>query len=112
MNDQDGRIIEGSGNVFADLGMHDADQLMIQAELTHLVHAELRDRHITAEEAARRLGIDAAEATRLIAGDFVRLPTERLLHLLTALDHDIDIVVRPRSVSGSHARLRVVSADT
>jgi predicted XRE-type DNA-binding protein len=103
------RIIEGSGNVFDDLGLKDADELLICAELTHLVHAALRDRGITPSEAARLLGLEEAQAAQLIAGRFVRFSTERLLHLLTALDRDVDIVVRPRPAGQSRARLRVVS---
>ena len=110
MAEPDERIIEGSGNVFADLGLKEADELLVSAELTHLVHAEFRDRHITPIEAARLLGIQESEAAQLIAGRFVRFSTERLLHLLTALDRDVEIVVRPRSANRSRARLRVVSA--
>jgi predicted XRE-type DNA-binding protein len=110
MTDSEDQIIEGSGNVFADLRLNDPDELLICAELTHLVHAELRDRRIAPAEAARLLGLDEAEAAQLIAGRFVRFSTERLLHLLTALDRDVDIVVRPRPAGQSRARLRVVSA--
>ncbi len=110
MTESDEQIIEGSGNVFADLGLADADELLVCAELTHLVHAELRDRHSTSFEAARLLGIEENEAAQLMAGRFVRFSTERLLHLLTRLDRDVDIVVRPRPAGQSRARLRVVSA--
>jgi predicted XRE-type DNA-binding protein len=109
MTESKEQIIEGSGNVFADLGMKDADELLICAELTHLVHAELRDRRIAPPEAARLLGLEEAEAAQLVAGRFVRFSTERLLHLLTALDRDVDIVVRPRPARQAQARLRVVS---
>lgn len=110
MIESDKRIVEGSGNVFADLGLKDADELLICAELTHLVHAELRDRRIAPAEAARLLGPEEADAAQLIAGRFVRFSTERLLRLLTALDRDVDIVVRPRPAGRAQARLRVVSA--
>ena len=110
MIESDEQIIEGSGNVFADLGLKDADEMLVCAELTHLIHAELRDRHITASEAAQLLGLEEAEAAQLIAGRFVRFSTERLLHLLTALDRDVDIVVRPRPAGQHRAKLRVVSA--
>jgi predicted XRE-type DNA-binding protein len=110
MVESEERIVEGSGNVFADLGSRDADELLVCAELTHLVHAELRDRNLTPAGAARLLGLKEAEAAQLIAGRFDRVPTERLLQLLTALDRDVDIVVRPRSIGHSRARLRVVTA--
>jgi hypothetical protein len=62
------------------------------------------------------LGLQEAEAAQLPAGRFVHLPTERLLYplkrplyLLTALDRDVDIVVRPRPAGQVRAKLRVVS---
>jgi predicted XRE-type DNA-binding protein len=109
MANNEEQIIEGSGNVFADLGMSDADELLVCAELSHLIHVELRRRKLTPNAAARLLDIDIAEAQQLIAGHFVRSPTDHLLHLLTALDRDVDIVVRPRAPSQSRPRLRVVS---
>ncbi len=105
MADSENQIIEGSGNVFADIGLPDADELLITAELTHLVHAALRDRHLEPAEAARLLGLEEAVAAKLIAGRFVRLSTERLLHLLTSLGRDVDIVVRPRPAGQAQARL-------
>jgi predicted XRE-type DNA-binding protein len=110
MAESDNRIIEGGGNVFADLGLEDADELLVCAELTYLIHVELRERHITSSEAARLLGLEEAEAAQLMTGRFVRFPTERLLRLLTALDRDVDIVVRPRPAGQPRAKLRVVSA--
>lgn len=110
MTDNDERIIEGSGNVFADLGLPDADELLVRAELTHLVHAELRDRQIAPFEAARLLGIEESEASQLAAGRFVNVSTEGLMRLLTGLGHDVDIVVRARPAGHSRARLRVVNA--
>lgn len=109
MNEPEEQVIEHGGNVFADLGLTDADELLVRAELTHLIHAELRDRHLKPAGAARLLGLEEAEAEQLIAGRFIRFPTERLLHLLTALDRDVEIVVRPRPAGESRARLRVVS---
>ena len=47
MTESEERIVEGSGNVFADLGLRDADELLVCAELSHLIHAEPRDRHLT-----------------------------------------------------------------
>lgn len=104
MAEPDEQIIEGSGNVFADAGLEDADELLVDAALTHLVHTELRDRHLAPAEAARRLGIQEAEVAQLVAGRFIRFSTERLLHLLTALDRDGD------RGAASASRLRVVSA--
>ncbi|HME23338.1 MAG TPA: XRE family transcriptional regulator [Acetobacteraceae bacterium] len=109
MADTNEQIIDGSGNVFADLGLADADELLVQAELVHLVHAELRRRGLKPAAAAVLLGIAKDDAAQIINGQFAHLPTDRLLHLLTLLDQDVEIVVRPRQAGQSRARLRVVS---
>src|ERR1700722_6448950 len=77
MVDSEERIVDGSGNVFADLGSSDADELLVCAELTHLIHAELRYRNLTPAGAARLLGLKEAEAAQLVAGRFARVPTEQ-----------------------------------
>ena len=110
MTDANEQVIAGSGNVFADLGLEDADELLVHAELVHLVHSELRRRRLNSGAAAGLLGIATDEAEQIISGRFVNLPTERLLHFLTMLDQDVEIVVRPRQAGQSRARLRVVSA--
>ena len=109
MTDQDEQIIEGSGNVFADLGLSDADELLLSAELTHVIHTELRDRHATPVQAAGLLGVTEPEAQQLLEGRFVRFSAERLLHFLTALGRDVDIVVRPHPSAQPRARLHMVS---
>ena len=75
MTDADEQAIAGSGNVFADLGLEDADELLVQAELVHLVHSELRRRRLKPERlpdcsASRRmkpsrLSADALSTCRL-----------------------------------------------
>ena len=101
MESDDTAVECGSGNVFADLGLPDADAHLVKAEPVSRIDDILRARGITQAEASRLLGLSRHDMSRLLRGDFREYSLERLFRLLTALGCDIDIVIRqPRSVGG------------
>ncbi len=111
MTTSDSAVERGSGNVFADLDLPDADTHLLKAELVGRIDAIVRRRTITQTEAARLLGLSQPDVSRLLRGDFREYSLERLLRLLTALGRDIDIVIRqPRSDTAG--RLRIAAAET
>ena len=104
-------VEHGSGNVFADLGLPDADAHLLKAGLVVRIDAIIRRRGLTQTEAARLLGLSQPDVSRLLRGDFREYSLERLLRLLTTLGRDVDIVIRrPRSANGG--RLRIAAAET
>ena len=104
-------VEHGSGNVFADLGLPDADPHLLKAGLVARIDAIVRRRGLTQTEAARLLGLSQPDVSRLLRGDFRDYSLERLLRLLTTLGRDVDIVIRrPRSADGG--RLRIAAAET
>ena len=110
MSTSDSAVEHGSGNVFADLGLPDADTHLLKAELVSRIDTIVRQRGITQTEAARLLGLSQPDVSRLLRGDFRQYSLERLFRLLTALGRDIDIVVRqPRSATGG--KLRIVETE-
>ena len=112
MNDSDTTIERGSGNVFADLELPDADSLLVKAELVTRIDAIIRRRGITQAEAGRILGLSQPDVSRLLRGDFHEYSLERLLRLLARLGRDIEIVIRrPRSPANS-GTLRIAAAET
>ena len=111
MTASDSAVATGGGNVFADLGLADADARLVKAELVTRIDAIVRQRGITQAEAGRLLGLSQPDVSRLLRGDFREYSLERLLRLLTALGRDIDIVVRrPRSAAAG--KLRVAALET
>ena len=111
MTTSDTAIEHGSGNVFTDLDLPDAEAHLLKAELVTRIDAIVRQRGITQTEAARILGLSQPDVSRLLRGDFREYSLERLLRLLTALGRDIDLVIRqPRSATGG--RLRIAAAET
>ena len=88
------KIERGSGNVFADLGIPDADAHLLKAELVTRIDRIIRQRGLKQVEAAKLLGLSQPDVSRLLRGNFREYSMERLLRLLTTLGRDVDIVIR------------------
>ena len=76
----------GSGNVFADLGLEDADELYTRAALGAQVVNALKERGCTQAEAAKLLGIKQPEVSALMCARFHRFSQERLIGFLNKLN--------------------------
>lgn len=96
-----------SGNVFADIKLPHADDLLAKAELAAKIIAEIQRRHLTQSQAATILGIDQPKVSALKRGKLSGFSIERLMRLLLKLGRDVEITVKSRSRPGSAARLRV-----
>jgi predicted XRE-type DNA-binding protein len=96
-----------SGNVFADLNLPNADDLLAKAELAAKIIAEIQRRRLTQNQAAAILGVDQPKVSALKQGKLSGFSIERLMRLLLRLGRDIDITVRSRPRTRSVARLRV-----
>lgn len=86
---------EGSSNVFADLGLRDADELFARAQLGFRVHQLLTARQLTQREAAALLGVKQPEVSHLMNGHFSRFTVDKLLDFLKRLDQKVTIQIRP-----------------
>ena len=95
------RMIEGieietsSGNVFADLGLADAEKLKIKSGLVIEITRAVRRLGLTQEEAGRRMGIAQPKVSGMMRGDFANLSERKLMECLNRLGYDIEIKVRP-----------------
>jgi predicted XRE-type DNA-binding protein len=85
-----------SGNVFADLGLPDANEHLIKAGLVVRIERIIRGRKLTQAAAAELLGVDQPKVSAMLAGQFRGYSVERLMRFLVALGHDVEIVVKPR----------------
>jgi predicted XRE-type DNA-binding protein len=105
------KVTESSGNVFADLGLPDADELMTKAKLALRIEQIMRERKLTQARAAKLLGVDQPKISALARGRLDGFSVERLFRFLNALDRDVEIVIRPTmSARGKRAIVRVLSA--
>jgi predicted XRE-type DNA-binding protein len=86
---------EGSGNVFADLGLADAEQDFARAKLGFHVYKLLKDKKLKQREMALLLGIKQPEVSHLMNGHFSRFTTDKLLDFLKRLDRKVTIQISP-----------------
>ena len=102
-------ISAGTGNVFADLELLDAPDLLVKARLVSLITSIIESRRLTQAEAAGVLGTTQPVVSNLRRGQLSGFSIDRLLRFLNALGHDVEIRVRVRS-SRRAARTIVDSA--
>jgi predicted XRE-type DNA-binding protein len=95
----------GSCNVFADLGVADAGEQLVKAELVVKIDRIIRQRRLTQAVAAELMGVDQPKVSAMLAGQFRGYSVERLMRFLVALGQDVEIVVKPGK--GGSAELRV-----
>jgi len=99
--------VPSSGNVFADLKLPGADDLLAKAELAAKIIAEIERRRLTQSQAAVILGMDQRKISTLKQGKLSGFSIERLMRFLLLLGRDIEITVKGKPKSRSTARLRV-----
>ena len=85
----------GGPDVYADLGYHDPDRMLIKAQLLSRVTELLAERGMTEIQAATSLGIAHPALSKLLRGQFRRFSERKLMDCLTRLGQDVQIVVRP-----------------
>ena len=99
-----------SGNVFADLGLPDSDELLAKAALARQISSIASHRHLTQSQAAAILGTTQPKVSDLFAGKLAGFSMERLMRFLNALDRDVHIVVTPKPRGRSEATVIVADA--
>ena len=82
-----------SGNVFRDLGLREAEQLKIKADLAIEINQIISKRRLSQAKAAAALGIDQPKVSAIVRGHLEKFSVERLCELLTRLGCDINIQV-------------------
>ena len=99
-----------SGNVFADLRLKNADERQTKVRLAVALNSILDARKLTQTEAGKRLGVSQPKVSSLRNYDLTGFSVERLMTFLTALDFDVDIVIRTKSDRKKGGRVTVTAA--
>jgi predicted XRE-type DNA-binding protein len=89
---------ESSGNVFADLGLEDADEMFMRGKIGIQVVKLLKGRNLKQREVSELLGIAQPEVSHLMKGEFQRFSEGKLLMFLKRLDTEITLHIRDRSL--------------
>ena len=103
-------ITRGTRNVFADLGFPDAAERQAKLRLAYTLNQLLQERKLSQAAAAKALGITQPKVSALRHYKLAGFSVERLMNLLTALDQDVETVIRRKPRARKVARISVVAA--
>jgi predicted XRE-type DNA-binding protein len=103
-------ITRGTGNVFADLGYVDAEERRTRLRLAHAINGVIARRRLTQAAAAGKLGVNQPKVSALANYRLDGFSVERLMTFLTALDRDIEIVIKSKPRSRAVGRISVIAA--
>ena len=93
----------GSRNVFKDLGLPNAEEHLVKAQLVFKIDTIMKRRRLKQVEAAALFGTRQPDVSKMLSGDFRQFSVERLLRFLVAPDQDVQIVVKPHHDSRKNA---------
>jgi predicted XRE-type DNA-binding protein len=97
----------GSRNVFKDIGVPNAEEHVVKAQLVFKIDTIMKDRGLTQAEAAGLFGVRQPDVSKMLRGEFRQFSVERLLRFLVALDQDVEIIVKPHRDRNNAPALQV-----
>jgi predicted XRE-type DNA-binding protein len=83
-------------NVWLQLGLPDAEDHYLKAELVLRLSRAIKRLGLTQHETARRIGTTQPEVSKILRGKFSEVSLERLMRFLAALGHSIEIKIGER----------------
>jgi predicted XRE-type DNA-binding protein len=102
----------GSGNVFADIGLPNAQEHLVKAQLVYKIDGLMKARGLKQVAAAKLFGVRQPDVSKMLRGDFRQFSVERLMRFLVALGQDVEIVVKPHRGTRKAPQLRVADDAT
>src|ERR1700726_1028152 len=96
----------GGRNVFKDLGLPNADEHFVKAQLVFKIDTLIKERGLKQVEAADLFRVRQPDISKMLRGDFRQFSVERLLRFLVALGQDVEIIVKPHRGTRHAAQLR------
>jgi predicted XRE-type DNA-binding protein len=97
----------GSGNVFADIGFNNAEEMLLKSALVRQINTMIKEMGLSPDRARDLLQIDAESFANISKGRLTELSIEHLFRYLNILGIDLEVVLKPRSTSSSHGAIEV-----
>lgn len=104
------KIEESSGNVYADLGLPDADEMLVKAQLATKIAEIIKTRRLNQTKAAAVLGLTQPKLSNMLRGKFRGISEAKMLECLARLGRDVQIVVGAPRAGQAAGRIEVVFA--
>ena len=103
------KVWVGSGNVFADLVLPDAEELLLKATLASEIAQLIEKQGLTQVQAAARMGLAQPKVSHLLRGKLSGFSADRLLTILNRLGHSVEVRISPkeRSPEKSHTHVMI-----
>jgi predicted XRE-type DNA-binding protein len=111
MSQADEAITRGTGKVFADLGYADGDERQTKLRLAYAINGVIARRRVTQAAAAEKLRVNQPKVSALKNYKLDGFSVERLMTFLTALDRDVEIVIKKKPRARSAARISVIGVN-
>ena len=103
-------VEKSSGNVFADIGFANDQEMLVKANLALKISEIIAQRRLTQIEAAAILGMPQPKLSKLLRGQFHGVSETKMLECLNKLGRDIQIVIRKANRDKRIGRTSVVFA--
>ena len=89
------KVVRSSGNIFADLDLRNAEDHLVKAHIALIIRKNIERQGLSQSAAAALMGIAQPDVSKLLSGRLSGFSLERLLSLVRALGHDVEIKVKP-----------------
>jgi predicted XRE-type DNA-binding protein len=100
----------GSGNIFADLGLPQAEEHQLKAALVVQLKRLIAERELTQTDAAKLVEMKPAGPVPAAAWPVQLVSVEKLMRMSTAFDQDVEITVKPHRKRGESGRITFIPA--
>jgi predicted XRE-type DNA-binding protein len=97
----------GSGNVYADIGLQNPEEIAAKAKLAMLITDIIKTNKLTQQQAADLMNIDQPKVSKITRGLLSEFTLERLMKFVVALGFDIEIKPKPHRVKTPPPAIRV-----
>jgi predicted XRE-type DNA-binding protein len=100
MSNKEKTVTRSGGNIFADLGLPDADEHLLKARVAVFIAAVIKQRALTQTAAGRVMGIEQPDVSKLLSGRIEGFSLARLLSFARSLGSDVEIKVKSPNKGG------------
>ena len=105
------KIIRGSGNVFADIGLPHSERVLARSQIMARLTEIIKDRGLTQKQVAEVLEIPQSKVSCLMNGKLSMFSLDHLFELLNAMDRDVEIIIKPKAKEERFATTHVLLAN-
>ena len=95
MHDEQITVTQRCGNVYEDLGLPDAKEMLVKAQLALSIARIIKSRGLTQSKAAKIIGLSQPKLSYMLNGKFRGISEAKMLECITRLGRDIQIVIQP-----------------